>query len=326
MSAWQTTFDLWIGTPRGGVWRAAWRRFRRNRAAVISAIVLAVLAGVAIGADSIATHDPTTQHLKAPASSTGVPLDPLAPRDTGKFEGPSAAHWLGTDHLARDIFSRTAYGLRISLAAALFAVIMVTAVGVAVGAAASSGPGWLDALLMRATDLAYAFPDLLLVILLRAAMGDEILGRTSILGVSSSVLLLFFAISVTAWPTMARLVRAQIMVLRRMEFSTAAESLGADHWRLVTRHWLPGAAAPIIVEATFLVPRAIFAEATVSFIGIGVAAPTPSLGALIADHFAFVTVQWTALAVPIAVLVVLFLAFQFCGEGLRSALDPRSSS
>lgn len=324
MSAWQTTFDLWVGAPRGGVWRYAWRRFRRHRAALISALVLAVLGGMAIGADTIATHDPTTQYLESPAPASGVPLDPLAPRDTGKFEGPSAEHWLGTDHLARDIFSRTVHGLRISLAASLFAIVMVTIVGVALGAAAASGPRWLDGVLMRGTDLAYAFPDLLLVILLRAALGDEILGRTSILGMSSSVLLLFFAISVTAWPTMARLVRAQIMVLRQMEFSTAAESLGAGRWRLVTRHWLPGAAAPIIVEATFLVPRAIFAEATVSFIGIGVAAPTPSLGALIADHFAFVTVQWTALAVPIAVLVVLFLAFQFCGEGLRAALDPRS--
>src|SRR5690606_28562002 len=237
-------------------------------------------------------------------------------RETGKFAAPGAEHWLGTDHLARDIFSRTVFGLRVSLAAALFAIVVVTSIGVAVGAAAASGPRWLDGLLMRTTDVAYAFPDLLLVILLKSALGDQIFGRTSILGVSSTVLVLFFAISVTAWPTMARLVRAQVLVLRGMEFSTAAESLGAGRWRLVTRHWLPGAAAPIIVEATFLVPRAIFAEATVSFIGIGVAAPTPSLGTLIADHFAFVTVQWTALAVPIAVLAVLFLAFQFCGEGL----------
>lgn len=324
MSGWQTTFDLWVGAPRGGVWRSAWRRFRRHRAAVVSAIVIAVLAVVALAADSVAPHDPSAQHLESTGSTGTAPLDPLAPRDTGKFEGPSGEHWLGTDQLARDIFSRTVHGLRISLAAALFAVVVVTILGVTIGAVSASGPAWLDAVLMRATDLAYAFPDLLLVILLRAALGDEIFGRTAILGVPSSVLLLFFAISVTAWPTMARLVRAQIMVLRRMEFSTAAESLGAGRWRLATRHWLPGAAAPIIVESTFLVPRAIFAEATVSFIGIGVAAPAPSLGTLIADHFAFVTVQWTALAVPIAVLVVLFLAFQFCGEGLRTALDPRS--
>ncbi|MCA9846613.1 MAG: ABC transporter permease [Dehalococcoidia bacterium] len=322
MSTWQSTYDLWSGARRVGMWRASWRRFKRHRAAVFSAFVLIVLIGAALGANVLATHDPSTQYL---VSSAEIPLDPLAPRETGKFEPPSAEHWLGTDQLARDIYSRTLFGLRISLAAALFAVVVVTTIGVGVGAAAASGAGWVDGTLMRATDLAYAFPDLLLVILLRAAMGDQIFGRGSILGVSSSVLLLFFAISITAWPTMARLVRAQMLVLRGEEFSLAAESLGASRWRLVTRHWLPGVAAPVIVEATFLVPRAIFAEATVSFIGIGVAAPQPSLGTLIADHFGFVTVQWTALAVPITVLIVLFLAFQFLGDGLRQALDPRSS-
>lgn len=321
MRGWDRTFELWVGAPRHGRWRGVWRRFRRYPATMVSVMVLLAVAGIALGADVVATHDPATQYLETPAEA---PLDPLAPRDTGKFEGPSAEHWLGTDQLARDIFSRTVYGLRISLSAALFAVVVVTVLGVAVGAAAASGPSWVDGLLMRVTDVAYAFPDLLLVILLKAAIGDEVFGRTSFGGVSASVLVLFFAISITAWPTMARLVRAQVLVLRRMEFSTAAESLGASRWRLITRHWLPGAAAPMIVEATFLVPRAIFAEATVSFIGIGVAAPTPSLGVLIADHFAFVTVQWTALAAPIAVLAVLFLAFQFCGEGLRTALDPRS--
>ena len=322
MSTWQSTYDLWSGARRGGIWRASWRRFTRHRAALISAVVLLVLVGAALGANVLATHDPTTQYL---VSSAEIPLDPLAPRETGKFEPPSAEHWLGTDQLARDIYSRTLFGLRISLAAALFAVVVVTVVGVGVGAVAASGAGWVDGTLMRATDLAYAFPDLLLVILLREALGDQIFGRASILGVSSSVLLLFFAISITAWPTMARLVRAQMLVLRGEEFSLATESLGASRRRLVTRHWLPGVAAPVIVEATFLVPRAIFAEATVSFIGIGVAAPQPSLGALIADHFGFVTVQWTALAVPITLLIVLFLAFQFLGDGLRQALDPRSS-
>lgn len=321
MSAWQSTFDLWLGEQPGPGRASAWRRFRSHRSAIVSAVVIVWFAVIAIGAEGIAPYDPAEQLL---ATSAPAPADPLAPRDTGKFEAPSAEHLFGTDHLGRDIFSRIVFGLRVSMAAALFAVVMVTTLGVVVGATAAAGPAWLDSLLMRATDVAYAFPDLLLVILLRAALGDSILGRSSVLGVSASVLLLFFAISVTAWPTMARLVRAQMLVLRGMEYSTAAESLGADRWRMVTRHWLPGAAAPMIVEGTFLVPRAIFAEATVSFIGIGVAAPTPSLGTLIADHFGFVTVQWTGLAIPIAVLALLFLAFQLCGEGLRHALDPRS--
>lgn len=323
MTSWERTFDLWRGEPRGGGGNHGWRRFRANRPALVSAGVLVLFVIVALSADAVAPYDPTAQLLESSPGVPGAP-DPMAPRETGKFLPPSAEHWFGTDHLARDIFSRALFGLRISLAAAVFALLVVTAVGVAVGAAAAAGPRWVDGLLMRGTDLAYAFPDLLLVILLRAALGDQIFGRSSLLGVPASVFLLFFAISVTAWPTMARLVRAQLLVLRSMEYSTAAESLGASRWRMVTRHWLPGAAAPVIVEGTFLVPRAIFAEATVSFIGIGVTAPTPSLGSLIADHFGFVTLQWTALAIPIAVLAALFLAFQFCGEGLRQALDPRT--
>src|SRR5690606_3266351 len=141
--------------------------------------------------------------------------------------------------LARDIFSRTLVGLRISLAAAGFALVVVVTIGVAVGAVAAVGPGWADGLLMRATDVAYAFPDLLLIILLRAALGDEVAGFARIAGVDTGVWLLFLAISLTAWPTMARLVRAQLLALREQEFTLATTALGASRRRLVFRHWLP---------------------------------------------------------------------------------------
>jgi oligopeptide transport system permease protein len=311
-----------LATVRTGFVWDAWKRLKRNRAATISAGVILVLVFVALFAQLIAPYDPYEQFL---AEATGNISDPLAPRETGKFEAPSLEHLFGTDQLARDIFSRTIIGLRISLAAAFFAIVVVTVIGITVGALAASGSRFFDDLLMRATDIAYAFPDLLLIILLRAAFGNEILGQRSILGMDAGVLLLFFAISLTAWPTTARIVRGQLLSIREMEYTQAARALGASQRRIATRHWLPNAMGPVIVDATFLVPRAIFAEAALSFIGVGVPPPTPSLGVLINQHFEFVALQWTALAIPTAILALLFIAFQFFGDGLRDALDPRSA-
>jgi oligopeptide transport system permease protein len=314
-----------IFTPKqmrtGFAWDA-WRRLRRNRAATISAGVILFMVLIAIFSELIVPHDPYEQFLSA---STGNVVDPLAQRSTGKFEAPSAEHLFGTDQLARDIFSRTLIGLRISLAAAFFAIIVVTMIGIAVGTLAASGSKFFDDLLMRGTDIAYAFPDLLLIILLRSAFGDELFGQESVLGLDANVLLLFLAISLTAWPTTARIVRGQLLSIREMEFTHAAQALGAGPVRIASRHWLPNAMGPVIVDATFLVPRAIFAEAALSFIGVGIPPPTPSLGVLINEHFSFVALQWTALAIPTAVLATLFIAFQFFGDGLRDALDPRSA-
>jgi oligopeptide transport system permease protein len=136
-------------------------------------------------------------------------------------------------------------------------------------------------------------------------------------------LVVFIAIALTAWPTMARLVRGQLLVTRELDLVLAARALGASPARVALRHMLPTALPVMIVEATFLVPRAIAAEAALSFLGIGAVPPTPSLGVLAADHFAFVGVQWSALAISTGVLVLLFLVFQLVGEGLQYALDPR---
>lgn len=284
--------------------------------------VIALFVLLALFADVIAAHGPYEQFLERP---TGGVLDPLEGRFTGKFQPPTWSHPFGTDELARDIFSRTLVGLRISLGAAFVAIAIASAIGVGVGALAAAGPRWLDGVAMRATDVAYAFPDLLLIILLRAALGDSLLGHRSLLGLDVDVVLLFLAISLTAWPTMARLVRGQFLSVRETEYALAARAVGVGPVRAALRHWLPNASGPVIVEATFLVPRVIFAEAALSFIGVGVTPPTPSLGVLIASHFTFVTVQWTALAIPTLLLALLFLAFQFVGDGLRDALDPRST-
>ena len=301
----------------------AWLRFRANRAAVVSLAVILVLAFVALFAELIAPYGPSDQFLTPPDEH--APRDPLAPRDTGKYEGPTRDHVFGTDHLARDIFSRLVIGLRISLAAALFAVVVVTVIGLLVGSLAVAGPPIADRLLMRVTDAAFAFPDLLLIILLRSAFGDEIFGFQTVLGLDADVLLLFFAISFTFWPTMARLVRGQLLSIRETEYTQAAIALGASRSRIVLRHWLPNAMGPVIVEATFVVPQAIFAEAALSFIGLGIGAPTPSIGILIDEHLRSIAISWSGLLFPIALLALLFVAFSFLGDGLRDALDPRST-
>ncbi len=310
-----------LSTRRTGPWRDAYRRLRESRAATVSMVFIIGVILVAIFADLIATHDISEQFFK----STGTIADPLARRDTGKFEGPSLGHLFGTDQLARDIFSRTVVGLRISLGAAFFAILVASTIGLLVGAVAAMGGQFIDDLMMRATDIAYAFPDLLLIILLRSAFGNEIFGRSSVLGMDASVLLLFFAISITAWPTMARLVRGQMLAIREQEYAMAARAIGCSPSRVAFRHMLPNTVSPVIVEATFLVPRVIFAEAALSFIGLGVNPPTPSLGTLISDHFGFIALQWTALAIPTLLLALIFLAFQSFGDGIRDALDPRSS-
>ena len=307
--------------PRG-FFGEAWIRLKANRAAVVSLFVIVFLVIVAVFADLIAPYDTAEQDLSAASGSTVI--DPLNQRDTGKYETPSREHIFGTDQLARDIFSRTIVGLRISLSAAVFAIIVVTLIGMLVGTLAGAGPSILDRLLMRVTDIAYAFPDLLLIILLRSAFGTEIFGFQRILGLEANVVLLFFAISLTAWPTMARLVRGQLLSIRETEYTTAAIALGASRTRIAVRHWLPNAMGPVIVEATFLVPRAIFAEAALSFIGVGVSPPTPSLGLLINEHFRFVGITWSGLLFPTVLLAILFIAFSFFGDGLRDALDPRS--
>ena len=303
-----------------GFWRETLRRYRRNRPAWVAAWLLLAIALIALFADVVAPYDTSQQFFERPGQTVG---DPLAPRDTGKFEAPSWEHPLGTDQLARDVFSRTVVGLRISMAAATIAIVVATTLGALIGAAAVLGPRAVDALLMRATDVAFAFPALLLVILLRSALGPTAFGRAELFGLSADLLLLFLAIALTSWPTMARLVRGQLLAIRQQDHVLAAESLGCSPARVALRHMLPLALPVMLVEATFLVPRAIAAEAALSFIGIGAAPPTPSLGVLAHDHFAFVGVQWSALAISTGVLVLLFLVLQLVGEGIEQALDPR---
>ena len=218
---------------------------------------------------------------------------------------------MGTDQLGRDQFSRLVHGARVSLAIGVLTQALALPLGLAVGLAAGLGGRRADSLLMRLTDVAYSFPDLLMIILLVSVFG-------------SSATMLVLAIGFVSWTTIARLVRGQVLSLREEEFVLAARSLGASNWRIASRHVLPGVMGPVIVTATFGVPAAIFAEAALSFIGLGLPPPTPTWGRLVADSFETMQVAPFLALSACAAIALTMLSFTFIGDGLRDALDPRS--
>ena len=280
--------------PARGWQDGAPKRFLRNRAAVAGLIVIGVFGLLALAAPLVDRYAPTSQHLDATLAE------------------PSGRFWLGTDQLGRDQYSRLVHGARVSLAVGVLTQVVAVGLGVSVGMAAGLGGRRADALLMRLTDVAYAFPDLLMIILL-----------VSVFGASPAMLVL--AIALVNWTTIARLVRGQVLSLQEEEFVLAARALGASTWRIAWRHLLPNVAGPVIVAATFGVPAAIFAEAALSFIGLGLPPPSPSWGRLVTDSFqTMFAAPYLAVSSCLAVALTM-MSFSFIGDGLRDALDPRSN-
>lgn len=279
-------------TPQRTLWRDAWQRLLGNRLAVFGGILVLALTLLVLLTPAIAPYDPTKQ-------------------DYGLISaGPTVEHPFGTDQLGRDLLSRLLWGARISLSVGVFTQLIVLGIGVPIGAIAAMVGGRTDNLLMRFTDIMYAFPDLLLVILFRAVFGP-------------SIYMMFVAIALANWVGLARLVRGQILSLRERGFVEAARALGASNARIIVRHLLPNAVGPLIVYMTFNIPRAIFAEATLSYIGIGVAPPTPSWGSMIQDGAQAIFAAPTQVLFPALAIAITMMAFAFVGDGLRDALDPR---
>lgn len=271
----------------------ALRRVRRNHGAVLGGLIILCLVLMAIFADLIAPHPYAQQFV-------GGPFDP-----------PSPAFPFGTDNLGRDQLSRVIYGARISMSVGVVVQLIVLLVGVPLGALSGYAGGWLDNLIMRFTDVVYAFPDLLFVILLLAALGR-------------SELNVFLAIAVVSWPNMARLVRSQILTLKHREFVDAARVAGASRWRVMTCHLLPNATSPIIVAVTLGIPAAILTEAVLAFLGLGAPPPLPSWGNLVFDSLDSIFTVPLLVIFPGLVISLTMLSFVFLGDGLRDALDPRS--
>lgn len=290
-----------IGVRRhASLWGDAWRRLLRNRLAVLGGAVVLVLILVALFADRLAPYDPARQHYEFVQ------------------QGPSARFLLGTDLLGRDVLSRLIYGARVSVTVGIFSQLIVLLIGVPVGAVAALAGGRIDNLLMRFTDIVYAFPDLLFIILL-----STVLSQHPIKQVMGGMLVIFFAIGIVAWVGMARLVRGQMLSLREKEFVEAARALGASETRILWKHLLPNALGPIIVAVTFGIPGAIFAEAALSYIGIGITPPMPSWGSMVHDGYGAIFGSTHLVVAPAAAIAITMMAFTFLGDGLRDALDPR---
>jgi oligopeptide transport system permease protein len=280
------------GSRSSSLWRDAFRRLLRNRLAVLGGIVVIGLCLLAIFADLIAPYTYTKTNF-------------------GRLnEGPTSDYPLGTDALGRDMLSRMIYGARVSMLVGLGAQIVVVLIGVPIGALAGWTGGRVDAYLMRLVDVMYAFPNLLFVILVMSMLGAGLLN-------------IFIAIGLTGWVGIARQTRAQVLALREKEFVEGARGLGAGFGRLLVRHVLPNALTPIIVAVTFGIPQAIFTEAALSFIGVGINPPTPSWGQMVGEGQQYIRSYWHLCVFPSIAIAITMLAFTFFGDGVRDALDPK---
>jgi ABC-type dipeptide/oligopeptide/nickel transport system permease subunit len=255
----------------------------------------------------LAPWDYRVQDIQA-VLENGGPLPPGSP-----------GHLLGTDRLGRDVLSRTLDGARISMTVALIAQLVVLVIGFPLGALAGWRGGRSDTLLMRFTDVMYAFPELLFVIMITSAVVE-----TPWFRMLDGLLVVFLAIGISAWVTMARLVRAQVLSLKHREFVDAGRAIGVEGRRILQRHVLPNAISPVIVAISIGIPAAVLLESTLSFLGLGVQAPRASWGSLIADGIQYAE-QWPWLVIPpMVALVVTLIGFTLLGDATRDAFDPRT--
>jgi oligopeptide transport system permease protein len=303
-----------LHTKQRGLWAQAWQRLLRNRLAVAAGVILLVILTVSLAADF---------------SRTVQRYDPTVPDFQATEQNPSRDHWLGTDTLGRDLWARLLQGTLFSLKIGLGTQVIVLLIGVTIGMAAALAGRYSDTILMWLTDLAYAFPDLLAIILLRQVLlGRDwpIIGEgdPQIPGFNGVLLVTVIAISFVSWTTVARLVRGQMLSIKEQDYVAAARAMGASPWRVVRVHMLPNTLSAVIVSATFGIPLAIFAEATLGFIGLGVPPPNASLGSLIGSGLDSIQVHPVQLIWPTLMVATLMLCFTFLGDGLRDALDPRT--
>jgi oligopeptide transport system permease protein len=286
-----------------GLWSDAFRRLRRNRLAMVGLVILMVILVVTILAnyvESVQRYDPRVQQFP-------------------RLLDPGSEHYFGTDQLGRDSWSRVLQGTWVSLRVALGAQLIVLVLGLTIGGLAALGGRTVDNVMMRITDVAYAFPDLLFIILLQSALEGQNLPL-----LSDPIVQLIIAISFVGWVTVARLVRGQMLSLKERDYVLAAKAMGARQSRIVFTHMLPNTLGPVIVALVFGIPLAIFAEAALGYIGLSVPPPMASLGRLVADGNRYIETQYWLVLIPAAVIALLMLCFTFIGDGLRDALDPRS--
>lgn len=276
-------------------WRDVWRRLKQNKAAMVGLFIIGLLVFSALFAEVIAPYGYDEQVL------------------TNRFQLPSRANILGTDHFGRDIFSRIVYGARISLKVGFVAVGIAMVVGGAIGAVAGYYGGMLDNVFMRMIDILLAIPSILLAISIVAALGN-------------SQVNVMIAVGVSSVPSYARIVRASVLSLRDQEFIEAAKAVGTNDFRIITRHIIPNSMAPIIVQGTLGVAGAILSIAGLSFIGLGIQPPTPEWGSMLSSGRQYIRDYWHIMTFPGLAIMITIFGLNLLGDGLRDALDPRLKS
>ena len=274
-----------------GLGRRVLNWLRGDPRAALSLVVLVVILGAALLAPWLAPHDPTAQNFDQ------------------MLNGPAAAHWLGTDELGRDVFSRLMHGGAKSLYAALLAVAVALVIGVPLGLIAGFVGGWTDTLISRVIDTFLSFPAIILAVAVTGAMG---------IGLTNAM----FSVGLVFAPQIARLIRARTLVVRQELYVDAARCFGASPLRLLLRHVLPNAIQPVIVQSTLLLAVALLAEASLSFLGLGVQPPDVSWGAMIARGYMYMSIVPEQMYAPGLIIMITAVAFNALGESLRAALDP----
>jgi peptide/nickel transport system permease protein len=269
-----------------------WTHFQKNKLGLVGAAIVLILAAIALLAPILSPYDPTEmdpQHI---------------------LSAPSRDHWFGTDRLGRDVLSRITWGSRISLLVGFIAVGIATLIGILVGALAGYYGRWVDSLIMRFVDLMLCFPTFFLILAVIAFLEPSIWNIMVVIGV-------------TGWMGVARLVRAEFLSLKEREFVLSARALGASDLRIISRHILPNALAPVLVSATLGVAGAILTESALSFLGIGIQPPTPSWGNILTGGKDNLEIAWWLSFFPGLAILVTVLGYNLLGEGIRDALDPR---
>ena len=298
-----TRLSTWLFSPAPTTqWQARLGRitfaaldFCASPAAVAGLLVVLLLLFTAAFAPWLATHDPTAQSLLT------------------MLQRPSATHWFGTDELGRDIYSRVVYGARITLSIVLLVAVIAAPIGLVIGCAAGFLGGWVDRTLMRLTDIALAFPRLVLALAFVAALRPSLQNAV-------------IAIALTAWPPYARLARAETLVIRRSDFVSAAWLAGSGSWRIIWRQILPLCLPSLLVRVTLDMAGVILIAAGLGFLGLGAQPPTPEWGAMLSSGRDFLLDAWWVATLPGAAIFLASLGFNLLGDGLRDALDPKRQS
>ncbi len=323
---------------RGGYWRGVWTEFRKNRLALGGLAVIAALIALALSASLVANNRPYI--YVAPDGGgvyfplfydhpelrgldlrkdefRGFKVFPPIPFSYSEYNldeilvGPSLRHIMGTDEQGRDLAARMVHGTRVSLLVGFIAVAIYISIGIVIGALAGYYGGWVDMLISRLIEMVMCFPTFFLILTILALWGPSMVSVMVVIGI-------------TGWPGIARIVRGEFLKLREMDFVTATRALGSRDWRIILRHMLPNAMAPVLVSASFGVASTILIESSLSFLGLGVQPPTPSWGQILSNSSQYIDFAWWMTVIPGFAIFLTITSYNLIGEGFQEAIDPKS--